>query len=105
MIQKHIMPQKSATMTMEQARKKLNTIVVPPEREVDPIVDELAGLIHASKLTNEQIAARVGDARKSKMSPETVASIRDRTVVRPQNYTVMWIAYGIGKRRGNWVDI
>lgn len=75
-----------------------------PQADVDPEVEQLAALLQHSGMTDDQIAEKVGKARGSKMSPETVRGVRELITKRPQNFTLSWVGWAIGKRRV-WQDI
>ena len=65
----------------------------------DPDVEYLSAALHRSRLSNEIIAQIVGHARHAKMSPSTVAALRDLRTRRPTNHTLTWIAFALGLRR------
>lgn len=63
---------------------------------IDPNVEKLAALLQQSNMTDEQIAAKVSQARSHKMAPETVQNIRELHTRRPQGYTLHWVGWAIG---------
>jgi hypothetical protein len=73
-------------------------------KDIDPEVEILSAMIQQSGLTDKQIARRVSDARKSRMSSETVRAIRELAVRRPHNYTFEWVGFALGMKR-MWVPI
>lgn len=71
---------------------------------IDPDVEYLSAALARSGRTDKQVAAAVGAARHSKMSPSTVAALRNLATRRPQNYTLLWVGYALGLRRA-WVPV
>jgi hypothetical protein len=76
-----------------------NRFKAAPQADVDPAVEELASLIQRSKLSDAQIAAKVGEHRHSRMSVSTVTKIRELETKRPSNFTLTWIGWVLGFRR------
>ncbi len=85
--------------------RNVNKVRPAPQTDiVDKDVEYISSLIQKSRLTDEEIARRISEIRKSKMSPITVRKIRELAVRRPLNYTLDWIGHILGKRRV-WVNI
>lgn len=76
----------------------------PQAAIIDPMVEELAAMLQNSTITDEQMANKIAKARGHGMSASTIRNIRELSVTRPQNYTVEWIGFALGKRL-MWTDI
>lgn len=73
--------------------------------DLDEEVEFLAAQLQKSRLSDEEVAARIGAARASKMAVETVRKFRELETRQPRNFTKIWIAWVLGWWRKGWERI
>ena len=70
----------------------------PQTAYVDIYYEAVAAALQRSGMTDEQIADKISAARGSRMAVITVTNVRELIVSRPNSYTLMWLAWSVGKR-------
>lgn len=71
----------------------------------DPVMAEICTIVTDSGKTCEEISQLTSRASGSlKVAPSTIRNWLNGKTIRPQNYTVTWVGYVLGWKRG-WTKI
>jgi hypothetical protein len=74
-------------------------------KDRDPVLEEICDIISKSGLSGFEISQLTASkAGGFKVAPSTITKWLDGTTKKPQNFTVTWVGYVLGWRRG-WTKI
>lgn len=72
-------------------------------KDRDPVMEEICAIINQSQKSTVEIS-QLTAAAGAKISAQTIDRWLNGTTRKPQNYTVTWVGYVLGWKRG-WTKI